>query len=167
MKRERVFLGLGSNVGDRLRFLKKAVRALDGLSGTRVAGKSPVYETAPVGPRQRNFLNAVVELRTDLEPPVLLAALKKVEKRLGRRARRRWGPREIDLDLLHFGARRRRSAALTLPHPRWRERRFVLAPLAALAPRWKDPRTGQTAAALNRKLTDPDQRIRLYKTSFL
>lgn len=167
MNRERVFIGLGSNVGNRLAHLQKAVEALNRLPGTRVLGKSPVYETAPVGPRQRDFLNAVAELRSDLTPDLLLDALKKIEKKGGRRKRRRWGPREIDLDLLHFGRRRCRSAALTLPHPRWRERRFVLAPLAALAPRWKDPQSGQTAAALNRKLTDPSQRIRLYKTSFL
>lgn len=167
MNRERVFIGLGSNVGNRLAHLRKAVEALNRLPGIRVVGKSPVYETAPVGPRQRDFLNAVAELRSDLAPGVLLASLKGIEKKMGRRVRRRWGPREIDLDLLHFGRRRRRSAALALPHPRWRERRFVLAPLAALAPRWKDPETGQTAAALSRKLTDPGQRIRLYKPSFL
>ncbi len=159
----RVFIGLGSNVGDRLRRLRAAVGDLRRLPETSVAGVSPVYETSPVGPRQGNFLNAAAEVRTSLEPLELLRSLKLLESRLGRRRRKKWGPREIDLDILFYGARVVRKGVLRVPHPRLRERKFVLAPLAALAPRFKDPVTGRTLAALARRLTAPDQRIRVYR----
>jgi 2-amino-4-hydroxy-6-hydroxymethyldihydropteridine diphosphokinase len=160
---ERIFIGLGSNVGDRLALLKAAVRALKTLPGTRVAGLSPVYETSPVGPRQRNFLNAAAELRTSLSPSELLKGLKALEAGLGRRRRRKWGPREIDLDILYYGRRKARAGTPRLPHPRVRERKFALLPVAALAPRFKDPAANETVAALARRLTAPDQSIRVYR----
>ena len=163
MTRDRVFVGLGSNVGDRRGHLRRAVKGLAALPTTRVKALSRVYETAPVGPRQRNFFNAVAELRSNLSPDRLLEELKALERALGRRKRRRWGPREIDLDLILYGARRRRTTTLHLPHPRWRERRFVLVPLMDIAPRFRDPLTGQSVTVLARKLTDPDQWIRLSK----
>jgi 2-amino-4-hydroxy-6-hydroxymethyldihydropteridine diphosphokinase len=161
--KERVFIGLGSNVGRRPVFLRRAVSALKKTPGVRVVRVSPVYETSPVGPRQRCFLNAVLEVRSHEGPEDLLKRLQALERALGRRRRRRWGPREIDLDLLLFGRRRANRPGLTLPHPRWRERKFVLWPLADLAPRFRDPADGSTVAALRRKLTDPDQTIKLYR----
>lgn len=173
-KPERVFVGLGSNVGNRGRFLGQALRRLEQSPGIRVVAVSPFYETSPVGPRQRSFLNAVAEIRSALSPEHLLAHLKSIESELGRRRRRRWGPREIDLDLLFFGAHRhggalrhggarRREGALDLPHPRWKERKFVLWPLADIAPRFRDPISGRTVAQFRAKLTDPSQSIKLYR----
>jgi 2-amino-4-hydroxy-6-hydroxymethyldihydropteridine diphosphokinase len=161
----RAFIGLGSNVGRRLHFLRAAVRNLAGLSGTRLVKLSPVYETSAVGPRQRHFLNAVAEIRTNLGPQDLLRDLKALEERLGRCSRQRWGPREIDLDVLLYGRLRKKTVGLVLPHPRLWERRFALQPLADLAPRHKDPVTGRSVARRLRELTAPGQIVRLYRTA--
>lgn len=157
---ERVFVGVGSNVGRRLIFLRRAARALDQLPGVKIVRFSPVYETSPVGPRQRDFLNGVLELRSSLGPDELFQHMKRIENELGRRRRGRWGPREIDLDLLFFGDRRSRGA-LTLPHPRWKERKFVVWPLADIAS------TFGPVAQVREKLTDPDQSIKLYPRPLL
>lgn len=161
-KVERVFVGLGSNMGQRGRFLVRALRKLEQSTSVRLVRVSPVYETSPVGPRQRSFLNAVAEIQSDLSPEQMLARLKSIESELGRRRRRRWGPREIDLDLLFFGSHRCQGA-LDLPHPRWKERKFVLWPLADIAPRFRDPVSGRTVAHFRAKLTDPSQSIKLYR----
>jgi 2-amino-4-hydroxy-6-hydroxymethyldihydropteridine diphosphokinase len=161
---ERVFVGLGSNVGRRLVFLRRAVRALGRVPGVRVHRVSPVYETAPVGPRQRDFLNAAVELRFTGDPPALLGHLQSIERSLGRRWRKRWGPREIDLDLLFFGQRRCRGT-LQIPHPRWKDRKFVVWPLTDIAARFKDPTDGRSLSHARQKLTGSDQSIRLYGRS--
>jgi 2-amino-4-hydroxy-6-hydroxymethyldihydropteridine diphosphokinase len=164
---ERVFLGLGSNVGPRRSRLRRAARALADLPGTRVVRASSIYETSPVGPAQADYLNAVVEIATALAPMELLRALKKLERDLGRRPRGRWRPREIDLDILFYGRRRVRAPGLVVPHPRWRERRFVLDPLAEIAPRFRDPLRGGTVARARAKLTAPDQRIKLGSPAIL
>lgn len=167
MRNRRAFIGLGGNVGDRLGFLRRAARGIRALPESRLRAVSAVYETSPIGPRQRNFLNAAAEIRTSLAPGRLLKELKGVERRLGRRSRRRWGPREIDLDLLFHGRRRMNAGGLRLPHPRLRERKFVLRPLADLAPRFLDPATGKTVARLLAELTDPSQKVRLYRRNWL
>jgi 2-amino-4-hydroxy-6-hydroxymethyldihydropteridine diphosphokinase len=140
------------------------VRALAAWRRVRLVRVSPVYETSPVGPRQRAFLNAVVELRTGLDPAALLAALKCLEAALGRRPGKRWGPREIDADLIFHGRWRIATAFVQVPHPRWAERKFVLKPLADLAPGFRDPATGATARAALARLTDASQKIRLFST---
>lgn len=165
--RDRVFLGLGSNVGRRGDRLRRAARAIAGLPGTRVRRASSVYETSPVGPRQADYLNAVLEIATALGPRELLRALKALERRLGRRPRGRWRPREIDLDIVFYGRRRVHAPGLVVPHPRWKERRFVVDPLAEIAPRFRDPETGRTVAAIRAKLTAPDQRIKLVSSVIL
>lgn len=146
--KERVFVGLGSNVGNRLRHLHRAAAALSGLAGTRVVKVSPVFKSSPVGPRQRDFLNAAAEIRTALRPHELLRALKSIERRLGRKRRGRWGPREIDLDILFYGRRVIRTRALTVPHRELRRRMFVLKPLSVLAPSPRLPVSGRRAAEL-------------------
>lgn len=164
---DRVFLGLGSNMGRRGARLRRAARAIAALPGTRTRRVSSVYETSPVGPRQADYLNAVLEITTALAPGALLRALKKVERVLGRRRRGRWRPREIDIDILFYGRRRVRAPGLIVPHPRWKERRFVLDPLAEIAPRFRDPESGRTVAAIRAKLTAPDQRIKLVSDTIL
>ena len=130
----RAFVGLGSNVGDRLANLKKALAELRAQAGIEVGRVSSAYDTDPVGPPQPNFLNAVVELLTTLSPRELLGALKDIEARLGRSPGERWGPRVIDLDLLLYGTGEIHEEGLHVPHPLMRERAFVLVPLAEIAP---------------------------------
>lgn len=130
---ERAFLGLGTNLGDRLANLQRAVEVLAGTPGISVLRSSRIYETAPIGPAQPDFLNAVVEVDTDLEPHALLAACAAVERALHRVRGIRWGPRTIDVDLLAYDRRVIDTNELTIPHPRMHERAFVLVPLLELA----------------------------------
>jgi quinolinate synthase len=130
-----VYLGLGSNVGDRGAILQEARSRLAGLTGTKLTAESQVYVTAPVGgPAQDDFFNQVVELRTTLSPRELLKATKAIETAMGRERRERWGPRNIDLDILWYHGLPVGDEDLEVPHPRMEERRFVLEPLAELAP---------------------------------
>ncbi|MBI3945753.1 MAG: 2-amino-4-hydroxy-6-hydroxymethyldihydropteridine diphosphokinase [Armatimonadetes bacterium] len=137
-----IYLGLGSNRGDRARFLCAALRLLR-ERGVRVCRASSLYETAPVGVApQRAFLNAVVAVETSRAPDALLEALHAVERALGRRRTVRWGPRTIDLDLLLYGDRRLDDPGLRVPHPRMHERGFVLVPLLELHPDARIPGVG-------------------------
>ena len=131
---ETAYLGLGSNLGDRLENLRSGVRLLAARPGVVVVRSSRVYETEPVGPPQPPFLNAVVEVRTDLEPRGLLEACRAIEEELGRVRTERWGPRTIDVDLLTFGELVLDERDLVVPHPRMHERGFVLVPLHELDP---------------------------------
>jgi 2-amino-4-hydroxy-6-hydroxymethyldihydropteridine diphosphokinase len=137
----RGYLGLGSNVGDRLANLRAAREALP-ARGVEVVASSSVYETEPQGevPDQPDFLNACLAVETDLGPEELLDACKAVERDLGRDAgAARHGPRPIDVDVLLLGDLQQRSERLTLPHPAIASRRFVLEPLLELDPRLSLP----------------------------
>jgi 2-amino-4-hydroxy-6-hydroxymethyldihydropteridine diphosphokinase len=127
----RVFLGLGSNLGDRWHHLREAVASLPG-----VVAVSPVYETDPVGGPggQGPYLNCVVELATELPPRRLLGICHRLESAADRTRHERWGPRTLDVDILLVGDLRVDEPDLQIPHPRLRERRFVLEPLRDLAP---------------------------------
>jgi 2-amino-4-hydroxy-6-hydroxymethyldihydropteridine diphosphokinase len=127
----RAFVGLGSNLGERLDFLRDAVRSLDG-----VVAVSPVYETEPVGgpEGQPPYLNVVVELETSLSPRALLVECWRLERAAGRVRKERWGPRTLDADVLLYGDLAVDDPDLRVPHPRMHERRFVMAPLADVAP---------------------------------
>ena len=146
----RVFIGVGSNEGDRLERISQAVKALNAVEGVHVAQMALIAETEPVGgPPQEPYLNTVVELDTRLTPHELLAALQGIERRLGRAPSAvRWAPRPIDLDLLLYQDQVIHDERLVIPHPRMHERRFVLEPLAQLAPEAVHPALGQTIAAL-------------------
>jgi len=131
----RVYLAIGSNLGDRLAHLQLAVDALAAAAGVDVVAVSRVYETAPVGgPPQDAYLNAVVAVDTELDPHGVLALAQWIERDAHRVRAERWGPRTLDVDLLLFDDVRIDEPDLTVPHPRMWERGFVLAPLRDVAP---------------------------------
>lgn len=138
--RASAFIALGGNIGDRLNTLRSAVLALHASESVRVLRGSGLYETSPVGPSNAPFLNAAVEISTELEPVPLLERLHVIERAHGRQRRVRWDARTLDLDLLlYFGPESHHPTALDdprcrLPHPSMLERDFVLAPLVDLAP---------------------------------
>lgn len=154
-----VYLGLGSNLGNRQSNLRAAIERLS-ESGVHVVRVSPTYETEPVGfANQGWFLNLVVEAETALFPVQLLARTSRIERDLGRVRSVPNGPRTVDIDILLYGQAVIHTAKLEVPHPRMGERRFVLAPLADLAPDLRHP---VTRRSIRRMLEDaPDQRVRL------
>jgi len=129
----RAFVGLGSNLGDREGHLRKAVEAL-AAHGLPPVAVSAVYESEPLGPPQPDYLNAAAEVSTSLSARELLEALKRVEEEVGRTPTERWGPREIDLDLLLFDDETLEEPGLTVPHPELTKRSFVLVPLLEIDP---------------------------------
>ena len=143
--RRRIYLSLGSNLGDRAVNLERAVDALP-RAGVRVLRRSSIYETEPVDfLAQPWFLNCVVEAETLLEPRHLLEQLQRIEHDLGSRKLVLRGPRIMDLDILFYDAAVIHEAGMDIPHPRLGERRFVLVPLAELAPEFRHPVSGATA----------------------
>jgi 2-amino-4-hydroxy-6-hydroxymethyldihydropteridine diphosphokinase len=136
----RVLVGLGSNVGDRLGFLQRALHALEGTPGIRLTSVSSVYETEPVGTKnQPPFLNAAVELRGTVSAALVYERLKEIERLIGRTPTERWGPREIDLDLLYFDDEIIDNPTFIVPHRESSNRRFVLIPLSEIAADFIDP----------------------------
>ncbi|MDO8734963.1 MAG: 2-amino-4-hydroxy-6-hydroxymethyldihydropteridine diphosphokinase [Elusimicrobiota bacterium] len=134
-----VFLGLGSNRGDRKKNILKAIKLLK-ESGQKVLRLSSMHETKPYGyKKQKKFLNAAVKLKTKLLPLELLELCKKIEKKIGRTKSFRWGPREIDVDILFFGKKVIKSKKFTIPHSDLHNRNFVLIPLVEIAPNFVHP----------------------------
>lgn len=151
---ERVYLGVGSNLGDRSRHLEKAKALLAKIPMTQFLRSSSVIETDPVGgPPQGKYLNAVWEIDSALAPREFKDHLLEIEAELGRRRSGLNMPREIDLDILFFGARVIDERNLKIPHPRLRERRFVLEPLAELIPGLMHPVLKKTVAELLGKIS--------------
>jgi 2-amino-4-hydroxy-6-hydroxymethyldihydropteridine diphosphokinase len=128
------FIGLGANLGDAAAALRGAMERLAHLPGTRLTRCSRIYRSAPVDAEGPDYLNAVAQVETALGAPDLLTELQRLEQEAGRERPYRNAPRTLDLDLLLYGHARIDSARLTVPHPRMRERAFVLVPLAELAP---------------------------------
>jgi 2-amino-4-hydroxy-6-hydroxymethyldihydropteridine diphosphokinase len=158
----RAYIGLGSNVGEREENLVRAISLLDSSPGIRVLRQASLYETEPVGVEaQPWFFNTVVEVEAELAPGELLRRLKEIEKALGREDRGRWGPREIDLDLLLYGDLVMEEDGLVLPHPELHRRRFVLEPLCELAPELIHPRLGRPLRELLAGLDERKKVIRL------
>ena len=149
----RALVALGSNEGDRAATIERALEAICRLPGTCVALRSSLRETAPEGgPPQGAYLNGAAWVETRLAPRELLEGLLEVERALGRVRRERNGPRPIDLDLILFDERVLAEPGLEVPHPRFRERAFVLEPLAEVAPEARDPVTGRTIEELRAAL---------------
>lgn len=149
MKTYRVFLGLGSNVGQREKFLNQAAAELKKVRDTKVVWASSVYETGPVGKTdQPNFLNAAVEIETTLQPKELFGEVKMIETRLGRTTTEQWGPREIDVDILLYDGFVFGDEEVTVPHPEMERRKFVLIPLKEIAPELVHPVSGMTMEEL-------------------
>ena len=150
----RVYIGVGSNEGDRAALIGQAAALVAGLPRTTFLRMAAIRETDPVGPPQEPFLNTVFEIETELAPLELLHRLKGVERALGRRPSGvRWGPRPMDLDLLLYGDLVIHEQDLQVPHPRLAGRRFVLEPLADLAPELIHPILGQTITSLYARTT--------------
>ena len=149
---ERVFIGLGGNIGDPRHAMASAVNALAAADGIDVVGVSSLYRTPPWGKTdQPDFLNAVVEIRCSMTPRELLNLCLEIERGLKRKRRERWGPRIIDMDIIAFGNRAIEEPDLHIPHPRLHERAFVLTPFAEIAPDFaiSGRRVSQLLAELN------------------
>jgi len=147
------YIGIGSNVGDREANCRKAIALL--AEAGMVVSVSSLYRTEPVGfHEQEDFINAVAAVETDRTPDDLLQLCHAIEDRLGRTRGQRWGPRTADLDILLYGSRVVNQPGLAIPHPRMATRRFVLAPLAEIAPDALEPRLHRTAGQLLAELND-------------
>jgi 2-amino-4-hydroxy-6-hydroxymethyldihydropteridine diphosphokinase len=141
-------IALGSNIGDRLGTMRQAVMLLEERS-LRISASSDVFETPPWGmENQPRFLNACVLAETDILPRALLELLLNIESDLGRIRRYKWGPREIDLDLLFYDDQVFNESGLVLPHPQMHRRVFVLVPLVQIAPDWRHPVLGKSIREL-------------------
>ena len=172
----RVFIGIGTNLGDKAANYREAIARIASLPDTRVLRQSSVYETDPVGAPDLKgpFLNGAIEIETDLGADALMRRLLAIERTMGRKRvpgrkpprRLRYKPRVIDLDLLFFDKELRDAPALTLPHPRLHERRFVLAPMAELAPALIHPKLNVTISDLLANLKSP-QRVTLARADML
>ena len=172
----RAFIGIGTNLGDRAANYREAIVRIAGLPETRVLRQSSVYETDPVGAPDLKgpFFNGVIEIETEIPADALMRRLLAIERTMGRKrvpgrkpaARSRYKPRVIDLDLLFFNKELRDAPALTLPHPRLHERRFVLAPMVELAPALIHPRLNVSISDLLANLKSP-QRVTLARADLL
>ncbi len=156
-QRWRYLIALGSNVrhhrhGDPRGVLQAALKELDGPD-TIVTAAAPIHSSTPLGPSKRRYANGAALIDSGLAPPALLELLKRIEHKFGRKPGRRWAARVLDLDIILWNGGSWRSPNLTLPHPAFRQRRFVLAPAIRLAPDWRDPVTGLTLRHLHTRLT--------------
>ncbi len=141
----KVFIGLGSNLGDRKKNIDNSIRLLHdpgGNNNIEILDRASYYETEPVGPIQPWFINTAIKIETSLSPEEILSKCKEVERRIGRVDSFRWGPRLVDLDLLLFGDRVVNTEQLVLPHPQLEERKFVLLPLIELEAQLTHPGLG-------------------------
>jgi 2-amino-4-hydroxy-6-hydroxymethyldihydropteridine diphosphokinase len=146
-----IYLALGSNVGNSKLYIEEAVKSL--AEDIKNIKHSPIYRSRPIGfTEQANFLNSALSGETSLKPLDLLDYIKSIEKAIGRKSTFKWGPREIDIDLITYGSLMRTDTNLTLPHPLFRERDFVLRPLIDLNRNLIDPVTKMTVQELYKKL---------------
>ncbi len=165
MQEQTVFIGFGSNVGDRQEMCDRAITLMGLLPQSHVLGVSSYYETQPVDPTDvlgnTWFFNGVVKLETQLTVNRLFDICQETERALGREEENRAGPRTMDLDILFFGQEIHEYPSLTIPHPRLHLRRFVLEPLVELDPQWNHPVLNQSVMELLEVVDDPSQVRRL------
>jgi 2-amino-4-hydroxy-6-hydroxymethyldihydropteridine diphosphokinase len=152
-----IFLGLGSNIGDRIQHLETACNLIEQKIGV-IASKSSIYETAAWGNTNQNaFLNQVIIVNRHWHPIDILDSILNIEKEMGRIREEKWGPRIIDIDLLYYSDVIVKMAELTLPHPFIQERRFVLEPLAEIAPNFIHPKLKKTNLELLNECSDKSE----------
>ena len=158
----RVYIGIGSNLGDRKANTLEAMDRVSKLPDTRLVRASSLYESEPLGDAKTWFVNSVIEVETELPADALLRKLKAIEKAMGRKRvkGKRWGSRIIDLDILLCDQEAIVARGLKVPHPEMHKRRFVLLPLAELAPHVVHPHLGQTVSAMLASLKD-EKRVML------
>ena len=155
------YIGFGSNIGDRLTHIQNAIQNLSKTEGITLRQISSLYKTDPVGyEAQAQFLNGVAAIQTTLSPLPLLHILKDIETAIGRKHRTRWGPREIDLDILIYGDMCLQTEKLVIPHPEMHRRGFVLVPLAEIAPNLVHPVFQETIQTLHNRLEDDKSVLR-------
>jgi 2-amino-4-hydroxy-6-hydroxymethyldihydropteridine diphosphokinase len=163
---EIAYIAIGANLGDREATFASVIRAIEAESDLLLMAASSVFESDPVGPSdQAEYLNAVLQVRAWIAPIDLLRRLQRIEERLGRdrhRQPQRWGPREIDLDLVFFGDRCIETVELVVPHPRAHERAFVMAPMAELDPDYVHPTLGVSVAEIALTRLDPAE-VRVWR----
>lgn len=158
----KVYLLVGSNLGDRLEFLNKAQKSIEDKIGA-ITNRSKIYETAPWGEKdQDDFLNQALEVETKLKPKKVLEKIAEIEKYLEREETYKWGPREIDIDILFYGEELISEMDLTIPHPFIHERKFTLIPLSEIAPDLYHPIMGTTVLELLLECED-DGEVKEYK----
>ena len=162
------YIGFGSNIGDRLAHIQNAIHVLSETEGIAFQKISSIYQTDPVGyEAQAQFLNGVAAIQTDLPPLSLLHTLKNIETEVGRQHRVRWGPREIDLDILIYGDLCLQTEKLIIPHPEMHLRRFVLVPLAEVAPDLVHPILKESVQTLLQGLQDDTSVVKAECCRFL
>jgi 2-amino-4-hydroxy-6-hydroxymethyldihydropteridine diphosphokinase len=156
------YIGIGSNLGSAITNCRHAIALLTGHPKIKVISLSSFYETQPVGPQDQNwFVNAVLEIKTDLAPLALLDTLLAIEIEMGRIREEKWGPRIIDLDILLYGNLTLNNSRLEIPHPEMIYRRFVLAPLAELTPNSVHPTAQKSIRQLLSELPEDKKVVRL------
>jgi len=154
MVKQEIYIGLGSNLGDRLANIRKAIELMK-EEGIEIVEESSIYETEPVGYKEQGwFLNSVVKAKTELSPVRLWKRLEKIERSMGRKREIKWGPRIIDLDILFYGNRILNGKELKIPHSELHKRRFVLVPLEEIAPKLVHPVFKKTISELSKDLKD-------------
>ena len=161
----KVYIGIGSNIGNRPGNIKKACQYLTNIPACKIKKVSSIYETSPVGPRQRYYINAAAQLETELSPLMLLKELNKIESLMGReKQKKRLMPRIIDLDILFYEDEIIKTRELTVPHKEIQNRRFVLEPLAEISPKFIHPVSKITVAKM-RNLLSPlcGQKVKIIK----
>lgn len=158
----RVHIGIGSNLGDRKANGAEAMERVSQLPDTKIVRASSLYESEPLGDAKTWFVNSVIEIETELQPEPLLKQLKAIEEAMGRKRvkGKKWGSRIIDLDILMFDQDVVAKKTLKIPHPEMHKRRFVLLPLAELAPHVIHPKLGQSVSTLLAIVKD-DKRVSL------
>jgi 2-amino-4-hydroxy-6-hydroxymethyldihydropteridine diphosphokinase len=163
---ESAYIGIGSNIGNKIHNCRKAISLMEGLEGCSIRARSPFYRTEPVGVEGQDFyVNGVICMDTDLSAGSLLKRLLKIEKDMGRVRRKKWDARVIDLDILLFGTLVIEEPDLTVPHPLMHLRLFALMPLLQIAPGLIHPVLGEPVSELAGKLAGNDQAVEPYEAS--